>query len=324
MRSGTTAQAGGASGSVIAPGAPEESLLFEYVATGEMPPEGHLSDAQIAILRRWIEQGAYYPETPIDPLAYSSDKRAGYDWWSLQPLLSFDPQMVTGLPPGWQSGQIDRMVYDQLQEAGLDPSPQASPQTLLRRATYDLTGLPPTPEERTRFLTDCRQETGSEDRVGEQAYAQLIDRLIASPRYGERWGRHWLDVVRFAESRGFERNQIVNNVWPFRDYVIRSLNEDKPFDQLGREHLAGDTLGPGNPAIEIGTAFLSCGPYDDVSNQDPVRAAQIRADVVDEIIRTTGESFLGLTVGCSRCHDHKFDPISQKRLLPVLRHLFWH
>ncbi|MEE2781619.1 MAG: DUF1553 domain-containing protein [Planctomycetota bacterium] len=315
LRSGSAARAGGASGQVIAPGVPEESLLFEYVASGEMPPEGKLSDEQIAIFRRWIEQGAAYPREPVDPLAYSSEKRAGYDWWSLQPLESFSAETTSGLPARWQTGQtgqIDRLIGDRLQKAGLEPSPQAAPQTLLRRATYDLTGLPPTPEERSRFLNACRTETGHEGVVGERAYAQLIDRLLASPRYGERWGRHWLDVVRFAESRGFERNQIVNNVWPFRDYVIRSLNEDKPFDQLGREHLAGDTLGPGDPAVEIGTAFLSCGPYDDVSNQDPVRAAQIRADVVDEIIRTTGESFLGLTVGCSRCHDHKFDPISQK------------
>ena len=317
LRSRATAYAGGESGSVLTPGKPEESLLYEHIASGEMPPEKPLEANEIELLRRWIEAGAYYPDQPIDPLAYSSSKRAGYDWWSLQPLRPVQRRKEsaasnTKIPKDWQESQIDRFVYHRLQQAGLSPSLPASPTTLLRRATYDLTGLPPTPEQRADFLTACRQETGREGEVGELAYAQLIDRLLATPRYGERWGRHWLDVVRFAESRGFERNQIINNVWPFRDYVIRSLNEDKPFDQLGREHLSGDTIGPGDPAIEVGTAFLSCGPYDDVSNQDPVRAAQIRADVVDEIIRTTGESFLGLTVGCSRCHDHKFDPISQK------------
>ena len=312
LRSRATAHAGGESGSVLTPGNPEDSLLYEHVVSGEMPPEKPLRAEEIEILQRWIEGGAYYPAQPIDPLAYSSTKRAGYDWWSLQPLEERETTSGSRTPPEWQVSQIDRFVHRRLQQAKLSPSSPASPATLLRRATYDLTGLPPTPEQRENFLAACRAETGRKDAVGEQAYAQLIDRLLASPSYGERWGRHWLDVVRFAESRGFERNQIVNNVWPFRDYVIRSLNENKPFDQLGREHLAGDTLGPGNPAVEIGTAFLSCGPYDDVSNQDPVRAAQIRADVVDEIIRTTGESFLGLTVGCGRCHDHKFDPISQK------------
>ena len=313
LRSRETSQAGGESGSVLAPGKPEESLLYEHVVSGEMPPEEPLAVEEIEVLHRWIESGAYFPEQPIDPLAYSSAKRAGYDWWSLQPLQTLKENKDTpGTPPRWRVNQIDREIHRQLQKANLSPAPPADPATLLRRATYDLTGMPPTPEQRNDFLTACREETGREDTVGEQTYSQLIDKLLASPRYGERWGRHWLDVVRFSESRGFERNQIINNVWPFRDYVIRSLNENKPFDQLGREHLSGDMLGPGNPDVEIGTAFLACGPYDDVSNQDPVRAAQIRADEIDEIIRTTGESFLGLTIGCGRCHDHKFDPISQK------------
>ena len=312
LRSRATAYAGGESGSVLTPGKPEESLLYEHVSSGAMPPEKPLSAEQIAILHRWIEGGAYYPEEPIDPLAYSSQTRAGYDWWSLQPLKRFETEDVKEASPLWKMSPIDRLIHSRLQQENLRPSSPATATTILRRATYDLTGLPPTPEELKDFSVACLEETGQDHAVGEQAYTQLIDRLLASPRYGERWGRHWLDVVRFAESNGFERNAIINNVWPFRDYVIRSFNEDKPFDRLGREHLAGDQVGPGNPKIEIGTAFLSCGPYDDVSNQDPVRAAQIRADGLDEIIRTTGESFLGLTVGCSRCHDHKFDPISQK------------
>jgi hypothetical protein len=141
------------------------------------------------------------------------------------------------------------------------------------------------------------------------AYERVIDRLLASPRYGERWGRHWLDVVRFGESRGFERNQIIDNLWPYRDYVIRSFNDDKPFDRFVREQIAGDVIGRDDPQVEVGSAFLTAGPYDDVGNQDVVAKAQIQADTLDEVIRTTSESFLGLTLGCARCHNHKFDPL---------------
>jgi hypothetical protein len=140
----------------------------------------------------------------------------------------------------------------------------------------------------------------------------LVDRLLASPRYGEHWGRHWLDVTRFGESTGFEVNHVIENAWPFRDYVIRTFNEDKPFSRLVVEHLAGDAIGSGDPAVEVGLTFLVCGPTDIVGNSDAEKAAQIRADTVDEIIRATSEAFLGLTIGCARCHDHKFDPILQQ------------
>ncbi|MEM9659917.1 MAG: DUF1549 domain-containing protein, partial [Planctomycetota bacterium] len=173
---------------------------------------------------------------------------------------------------------------------------------MIRRATYDLTGLPPTPEEAADFASDASPH----------AYERLIDRLLASPRYGEQWGRHWLDVVRFGESRGYERNEIIHTLWPFRDYVINAINQDRPFDQLIREHVAGDALTPHRTDAEIGSAFLVAGPYDDVGNQDAVQAAQIRANTIDEIIRATSEAFLGMTIGCARCHDHKFDPIRQR------------
>ncbi|MFG0335520.1 MAG: DUF1553 domain-containing protein, partial [Maioricimonas sp. JB049] len=189
-----------------------------------------------------------------------------------------------------------------LVEKGLSPSPPASRSALIRRLTYDLTGLPPSPEEVETFLND--------DRPG--AYERLVDRLLDSPHYGEQWGRHWLDVVRFGESNGFERNVLINSLWPFRDYVIRSFNEDKPFRQLVLEHLAGDVIGGGDPDVAVGTAFLVCGPYDNVGNQDAAQAAVIRANTIDEMIRATGEAFLGLTIGCARCHDHKFDPILQE------------
>ncbi|MGL4514158.1 MAG: DUF1549 and DUF1553 domain-containing protein, partial [Lacipirellulaceae bacterium] len=209
---------------------------------------------------------------------------------------------TAGVPPRWRKNPIDRFIYARLAEEGLAPNPRADRPALLRRVTYDLTGLPPTTDEVNRFVADRSPD----------AYEIVVDELLASPRYGEQWGRHWLDVVRFGESTGYEVNSLVDNAWRFRDYVIASLNEDKPIDQLITEHLAGDAVGGGDPAIEQGLAFLVCGPHDGVGNQDAVKAKQIRADGIDEIIRATSEAFLGLTFGCARCHDHKFDPISQR------------
>ncbi|MCA9232007.1 MAG: DUF1553 domain-containing protein [Planctomycetales bacterium] len=312
LRTQATAIEGGESGASITPGNPAESLLYEYVSTGEMPPKQPLSESQIAVLKQWIADGAYFPDEPLSPFAISTDRRAGFDWWSLQPLSEVDPPVSPGMPAAWAENSIDRLVFAKLAEKQLHPSPPADSRTLIRRATYDLIGLPPSPAEIAEFRKACEAETGSPDRVGNRAYEALIGRLLASPRYGEHWGRHWLDVVRFGESTGFERNVIIDNAWPFRDYVIRSWNEDKPFDQFVREHLAADSLAAGDPLTEVATTFLVCGPYDNVGNSDPIQAAQIRANTVDEIIRATGETFLGLTVGCARCHDHKFDPVSQQ------------
>jgi uncharacterized protein DUF1553/uncharacterized protein DUF1549 len=234
----------------------------------------------------------------------SAPARAGQPaetWWSLRPLNANEPPS-DGILAEWSANPIDRFVYARLAEAGLLPNPPADRRTLIRRAFYSLTGLPPSPEEVEEFLHDDSPN----------AYERLVDRLLASPRYGEHWGRHWLDVVRFGESTGFEVNHVIDNAWPFRDYVIRSLNDDKPFDQMVIEHLAGDAVGAGDPNVEIGLTFLFCGPLDIVGNADAAQAAQIRADTVDEIIRATSEAFLGLTIGCARCHDHKFDPISQR------------
>ena len=292
---------GGESGAVIQPGQPDDSLLIEYVESHEMPPGRPLPAEEITILRRWIAEGPYLPAAAINPLAVSTSQRAGYDWWSLQPLADPVPPIPGGVPEIWTHHPIDRFVAAKLEKMGLRPSAPADRATLIRRASYDLTGLPPSIEELASFVHDTRPD----------AYEQLIDRLLQSPHYGQHWARHWLDVIRFGESRGFERNEIVNNAWPFRDYVIRSLNDDKPFDQLVVEHLAGDVVGHNDPTVEVGTTFLVCGPYDDVGNQDPIQAAQIRANTIDDMIRAAGESFLGLTIGCARCHDHKFDPIPQ-------------
>lgn len=277
----------------LIPGNSEDSMLhwitvpYEEGEPPEMPEDGEpLTEDEAALLARWIDEGAQWP----DGLVLKEASKADQSWWAYQPLLY----------PEFDS--IDAFVESKLSENGLAMNPEADRRTLIRRATYDLTGLPPTPEEVEAFVAS----------TDPKAYEKLIDRLLDSPHYGERWGRHWLDVVRFGESNGYERNFIINDLWPFRDYVIRSLNEDKPFDQFIREHLAGDVFGKGKPDVEIGSAFLVSGPYDDVGNQDPAQAAQIRANTLDEIINATGEAFLGMTLACARCHDHKFDPISQQ------------
>lgn len=288
----------------IAAGDPDSSYLLELITPADghppvMPKEGEpLSETELALIRRWIAGGALWPEDVVIRQRSAADKT----WWSLQPLVSAEPPSPANASEDWDDHPIDRFVFAELAEHGLQPNPPADRRTLIRRATYDLTGLPPTPEEVAAFVSD--PDPG--------AYEQLIDRLLMSPRYGERWGRHWLDVVRFGESNGYERNVIIDNLWPFRDYIIRSLNEDKPFDQLIREHLAGDIRGTDDPEAVLGSAFLVAGPYDDVGNQDPAQAAQIRANTLDEIIGATSEAFLGMTVGCARCHDHKFDPITQR------------
>ena len=272
-------------------GDPEGSYLIELVTSqdGEppaMPKEAKpLSDGEVDLLRQWIGQGAKWP----DGVVVKEKAKADASWWAYQPLKT-------------NAATIDEFIRTKLAEKELTLNPPADRRTLIRRATYDLTGLPPTPEEVQAFVNDPDLK----------AYERLIDRLLESSHYGDRWGRHWLDVVRFGESIGYERNVIVNDIWPFRDYVIRSINKDKPFDQFIREHVAGDVFGKDNPEAAVGSAFLVAGPYDDVGNQDPVQAAQIRANTLDEIIRATGEAFLGMTLGCARCHDHKFDPITQE------------
>lgn len=289
-----TAEDLNANGFVVA-GDPEGSHLMNLIVgvdgePAEMPKDGKpLSEQELELVRRWIVAGADWPSE----IVLREQSKADTSWWSLQPL---DSNVAA------TENSIDGFVNAKLTEKGLTMNVAADRRTLIRRATYDLIGLPPTPEEVDSFVNNTNSN----------AYEKLIDRLLASPHYGERWGRHWLDVVRFGESLGFERNVLVNELWPFRDYIIRSLNEDKPFDQLIREHIAGDVFGKDNPNVAIGSAFLVAGPYDDVGNQDAVQAAQIRANTLDEIVRATSEAFLGITVGCARCHDHKFDPIKQE------------
>ena len=289
---------GGDSGTpVVVPGRPEESLLLRAMQHAEpdlaMPPkQPRLPEATLADFVTWIRMGAPDPRDGGGAVARRADK----SWWSLQPLRPAEP------PAGPSSDPIDRYIDAALAPQGLTRNPPASARELVRRMTYDVTGLPPTPAEVAAFARDYALDPA-------RATEALVDRLLASPQYGEQWGRHWLDVVRFGESIGFERNVIIDDLWPFRDYVIASLNADKPFNRFIVEHLAGDVVGKNDPAVEVGTAFLVAGPYDDVSNQDVAAKKNIRAATLDDLITATGGAFLGLTLNCARCHHHKFDPI---------------
>ena len=286
-------QKGGDSGTaIIVPGKPDEGLFLRYVRhlepDMEMPPKKpKLPEALIADFATWIKAGAVDPRDQ----ATVEVKRADKSWWSLQPLAK-----------DFKHADIDGFIDAKLTEQKLTRSAPAKPPALIRRLSYDLTGLPPTQAEVDAFVVAHQADA-------RKATEALVDRLLASPRYGEHWGRHWLDVVRFGESNGFERNFVIDDLYPFRDYVIRSLNDDKPFDQFMREHLAGDVLGKFDPAVEVGSAFLVAGPYDDVGNQDATAQKVIRSATLDDMVTATGSAFLGLTINCARCHHHKFDPI---------------
>lgn len=301
LTSKTTAMRGGESGTVIAPGDPDESLLWQYVDGDEMPPKKPLSAAEKEILRKWIADGAAWGTDPIDWFAYTTDTRAGYDWWSLQsvrrPRVPRTPEAVT---PDMR-GAIDAFVADKRREVGLGGSPQTARRVLVRRVTLDLLGLPPSPEEVEAFAADESPD----------AYDRLVDRLLASPRYGERWGRFWLDVVRFGESDGYEYDRLRPNAWPYRDWVIHALNADLPYDEFVRMQLAGDVLRPGEPDGIVATGFLVAGPHDGLKPAGDVMRAIMRQDELEDVVGVISQTFLGLTAHCARCHDHKFDPIRQ-------------
>src|SRR5438093_1072386 len=228
-------------------------------------------------------------------LASGSAEREAANHWSFQPVLR-RPVPLAPITPLTARNPIDAFISARLAEHGLRPAPEADRRLLIRRLCLDLIGMPPTPEEVTAFIRDRRAD----------AYEQWVDRLLASPQFGERWARHWLDVVRFAETHGFEMNQPRPRAWPYRDYVIRAFNEDRSYDRFITEQLAGDAVG-----ADEATGFLVAGPWDQVKSPDPVLTAQQRADELHDVVATTGSAFLGLTVGCARCHNHKFDPVTQ-------------
>jgi hypothetical protein len=236
------------------------------------------------------------------PLSWTGPVR-GDDWWSLRPLRQLPIPAVSD--SGWARTPIDRFILSKLCSAGMHPARAADRVTLIRRLTYDLHGLPPTPAEIDCFVDDRRPD----------AYERLIDCLLASPRYGERWGRHWLDLVHYADTHGYDKDKRRDHAWPYRDYVIRALNEDKPYAQFVQEQLAGDVLRAGSPAGVIATGFIVAGPWDFVGHvelrEGTVDKEKTRLVDRDDMVATTMSTFLSVTAHCARCHDHKFDPIPQ-------------
>jgi hypothetical protein len=297
------ALAGGDSGEVLVPGRPDESLLIERVTAGEMPPELRgvpqpLPKDEVELLRRWIAEGAAWPEGRVlDLYERTSDVRGGRDWWSLQPVERVEPPTLQNSARA--ANPIDVFLLARLETEGLTPAPPADARVLVRRLYLDLTGLPPTAEEIEAFSADRSPD----------AYDRLVDRLLASPHYGERWARHWLDVVRFAETSGYERDQTKPFAWKYRDWVVAALNHDLPYDRFILEQLAGDEL-PDSADREqslIATGFLRLGTWNDEPN-DP---QDYKYERLEDLVHATSSAFLGLTVKCARCHDHKFDPIPQ-------------
>ncbi len=297
---------GGDFGEAIIPGKSAESPFIRYVAGLEegmlMPAEGEpLSAEQIGILRAWIEQGAAWPDSAD---AKVEDKN---DHWAYQPLVKHAAPAAE-LDAAWSGvapTPIDRFVLAQLAAKGMSLSPPADKRTLIRRVTFDLTGLPPTPEEVAVFLAD----------ESPMAYERVVDRLLASPHYGERWARHWMDVVHFAETHGNDQDRERNNAWPYRDYLIRSFNEDKPYARFIEEQLAGDVLFPDDPQGVVATGFIAAGPWDESSQMsiadDTVDKKIARHLDRDDMVATAMATFTSATVQCARCHNHKFDPITQ-------------
>jgi hypothetical protein len=303
LRSREAMLLGGARGAAVVPGKASESLLMHAVERkGElaMPPgKKALSEAEVATLRSWIDGGAKWGETPIQSQS---------TWWSFQKLKRPAVPSSTGNP-------IDAFIAAKLREQKLQPVARAGRRELLKRLSIDMLGLPPTPEELDAFEKDPNPD----------AYSKVVDRMLASPHYGERWGRHWLDVVRYADTGGFETDIYFPNAWRYRDYVIQSFNEDKPYDQFVKEQLAGDELYPDdldlnggfkvpesklkNLSSRIATGMYTIGP---VYHEAALFGGQVRYEWLTDVADTTSEAFLGLTMGCARCHNHKFDPITQK------------
>ena len=291
---------GGDSGPAIVPGQPDQSRLIRAIRHSDdelqMPPESKLSPRQIDDLARWVEMGAPFPAIKGSASVAGKPPRDP-DHWAFQPPGL--PQLPAVRDGAWPQTPIDPFVLARLESMGLAPASPADKPALARRVTFDLTGLPPTPVEIDQFIADVRPD----------AFERLVDRLLSSPAYGERWGRHWLDVARYADSNGLDENVAHGNAWRYRDYIVGAFNGDKPFDRFLSEQLAGDLL-PAETQSErheqlIATGFLAIGP----KVLAEVDAAKMQMDIVDEQIDTVGRAFLGLTLGCARCHDHKFDPI---------------
>ncbi|MCS7024692.1 MAG: PSD1 and planctomycete cytochrome C domain-containing protein [Bryobacteraceae bacterium] len=307
LRSRASALKGGERGPVIKPGDPGQSALFRRVAGLEkpaMPIDGPLARPQVELIRRWIEAGAPWegeiqssmPQPPANQIKVPELPSAARSFWAFRTPVR--PQIPTVSDPRWSAHPIDAFLKKEWDARGLIPAPAADRVTLVRRAYLDLLGLPPAPEQIDQFLRDPSPE----------AWPKLIDKLLASPHYGERWGRHWLDVARYADSSGYEHDYDRPNAWRYRDYVIRSFNRDTPFDRFLLEQIAGDELEDESTETLIATGFLR--NYAKVGFREKDNP-QFRFDYLDDMIATLGRGVMGLTLHCARCHDHKFDPIFQ-------------
>lgn len=294
---------GGDGGPVIVAGRGAESPLILLAAGVDpdqvMPPKGaRLTAEQVGILRAWIDQGADWPGA-----AGSAD---GFDWWSLRPLARPLAPVLAPEDAARARNPVDAFVLAKLREKGLPPSPEADRRTLIRRLSFDLIGLPPTPAEIVAFAADPAPD----------AYEKLVDRLIASPHYGERWARHWLDVVHYGDTHGYDKDQARPNAWPYRDYVIRALNADKPYGRFVQEQVAGDVLFPGDADGIIALGFIAAGPWDLIGHAE-VPETKTDGKIArhldrDDMVANTMNTFVSLTVQCAQCHNHKFDPIRQE------------
>ncbi len=296
---------GGSTGPAVVPGSVKKSLLVQALK-GEggmkvMPPKDKLSADAIADFETWVEMGAPDPRTGKGGKKPDAiDIAKGREHWAFQPPKQVAPPAVKDAK--WPASTVDKFLLAKLEAKGLTPAADADRRTLLRRVTFDLTGLPPTPADVEAFLLD----------KSDTAFEKVVDKLLASPAFGERWGRHWLDVARYAESSGKERNVVYPHAWRYRDYVVKSYNDDKPIDRFLKEQLAGDLLPAKSDAQKaeqtIATGFLAVGPK---SHNEP-NSRQFALDLADEQIDAFSQAMLGLTVACARCHDHKFDPVPTK------------
>ncbi len=295
-----TAIKGGGSGAALDLKQPLQSRIYTAVTSGKMPPGGPLSPDDKANLHDWLVKGAVWP---INEAAHGSSKKAGRNWWSLIPPHLPSVPLVSASLSHTLKNPIDAFILSALAAKGLTTSQPASREVLIRRATYDLTGLPPTPTEIRTFCADRDPH----------AYEKLVDHLLASPHYGERWARHWLDVARFGESMGYEYDHLRDNAWRYRDWVVQAINSDMPYDRFLKEQIAGDVLPNATPSSVAATGFLVGGPMDEAGKASAGILVRQRAreEEMEDIIGLVGQTCLGLTVNCARCHDHKFDPISQ-------------
>ena len=306
LTTATTAKAGGDSGPAIESGKPDGSLLWSRIAADEMPPKHPLPAADASCCKIGLSRGQNGARRRS--IAFAIRPKRGLDMTGGRYSPLFVPRFLK------QQTMIGRVAtsiaWCAWLRAALAPSVEADRLTLIRRLTFDLTGLPPTPEEIAVFLNDA----------GDGAYERVVDRLLASPQYGVRWARHWLDVVRFGESNGFEYDELRPQAWPYRDWVVHALNDDLPYDEFVRMQLAGDCLRPDDLDAAIATGFLAAGAYDTAgqNQQSAAMRAVVRQDELEDLVGTVAQTFLGLTVNCARCHDHKFDPIRQSEYYAIV------